>query len=144
MFFDWIWTLNVHQIFTTIIKMQAIMHITMIVLKKISVLFDNNKMTTWRISINFIASMIQLTVNIISIGWYVNAFTPKKNADATISSPSCLPFGVWHMVNIYQFWVLVEIISFFTNFVAIMLTMFVSSLTHLKIEKVFKVPAALN
>jgi hypothetical protein len=97
-------------------------------------------LTTWRITLNFIASVSQLTLIIISIGLYIKAFGDKKNEDGTIASPSSLPLGVWHMVNIYQFWVFLEIISFFTNFAGIILTLFMSSCWHLKIMRVLKIP----
>jgi len=48
------------------------------------------------------------------------------------------------MVNIYQFWVFLEIISFFTNFAGIILTLFMSSYWHLKIMRVLKIPAQNN
>lgn len=47
------------------------------------------------------------------------------------------------MVNIYQYWVILEIIAFFTNFIAIMITLFVASFWHHKIKRSLTVPLAL-
>lgn len=116
------------------------MHLAMLFLRHVSTKFDQNKLTTWRITFNFVASVSQLTVIIISIGLYINSFGPKKNKDGTIAAPPCLPLGVWHMVNIYQFWVFLEIISFFTNFAGVILTLFMSSCWHLKVMRVLKIP----
>lgn len=55
------------------------MHFEMLFLRHVSKVFDENKLTTWRITLNFVASVSQLTVIIISIGLYVNSFGPKKN-----------------------------------------------------------------
>jgi O-antigen/teichoic acid export membrane protein len=65
--------------------MLAAMHFILIVLRYLSKKFEDNKFTTWRIISNFIASVAQLTVIIISIGLYVNAFRPTKNEDGTVS-----------------------------------------------------------
>jgi hypothetical protein len=73
----------------------------------------------------------------------VKSFAPKTNEDGSISKQSYLPLGVWHMVNIYQFWVMLEIIAFFTNFVAIIFTLFVSSFWHHKTKRTLTVPLAL-
>jgi hypothetical protein len=137
---DYFWQFNEHNEFTFIIKMQALMHLAMLFLRHVSTKFDQNKLTTWRITFNFVASVSQLTVIIISIGLYINSFGPKKNKDGTIAAPPCLPLGVWHMVNIYQFWVFLEIISFFTNFAGVILTLFMSSCWHLKVMRVLKIP----
>jgi len=47
------------------------------------------------------------------------------------------------MVNIYQFWVILEFIAFFTNFAAIIFTLFVSSCWHHKTKRSLTVPLAL-
>jgi hypothetical protein len=79
-------------------------------------------------------------VIIVAIGLYVDAFSPKLKDKTYI--PSQLPLGPWHMVNVYQYWVLLELTSFFTNFITIMVALFFSSLSHLKIERIYIVPAA--
>ena len=135
--------INLYKEFTYIIKILAWMHFATISLRYISTIFENNSLTTSRIIINFICSMIQLSVIIVSIGLYVKSFAPKTNEDGSISKQSYLPLGVWHMVNIYQFWVMLEIIAFFTNFVAIIFTLFVSSFWHHKTKRTLTVPLAL-
>jgi len=47
------------------------------------------------------------------------------------------------MYNIYQYWVLLEIISFFMNFFGIILTLLFASLYHLKVMRTLKVPEGL-
>jgi hypothetical protein len=74
---------------------------------------------------------------------YVKVFAPVSIKAGTVTEPSCLPLGVWHMVNIYQYWVILEIIAFFTNFIAIMITLFVASFWHHKIKRSLTVPLAL-
>jgi hypothetical protein len=73
----------------------------LILLKYFSTKLELNKFTTWRIIFNFIASVTQLTVIILSIRWYGNAFKLTKNKDGTVTDISSLPLGVWHMVNVY-------------------------------------------
>lgn len=121
--------------------MLTIMHFTQLALRYFAQTFQDNQMMTWRIVTNFVASIVQLSFIIITIGFYVDAFAPKLNSDNKTYSPSSLPFGAWHMANVYQYWVFLEVISFFTNFVVIMLALLSASLSHLKIERVLKVPA---
>ena len=99
-------------------------------------------MKTCRIVSNFFASTLQLTVIIMTIGLYVKAVSPNLNEDKKFDT-SKVPFGVWHMVNIYQYWIFLEFISYFTSFFVIMVTLLIASLCHLKIERVLKVPAGL-
>lgn len=119
------------------------MHSTQLLLRFIALKFDECQMRTWRIVTNFIASISQLTIIITTIGLYVNSFAPKLNPDKTSYGPSLLPLGAWHMMNVYQYWVFLEIISFFANFFAIMMTLLVASLSHKKVERIMKVPAGL-
>lgn len=98
---DLIWDKNKYKDFTFIIKVLAWMHILLILLKYFSTKLELNKFTTWRIIFNFIASVIQLTVIILSIRWYGNAFKLTTNEDGTVTDISSLPLGVWHMVNVY-------------------------------------------
>ena len=135
--------INLYKEFTYIIKILAWMHFAMITLRYFSTKLESHSHSTWRIILNFIGSMMQLSLIIVSIGLYVKSFAPKTNEDGSISKQSYLPLGVWHMVNIYQFWVMLEIIAFFTNFVAIIFTLFVSSFWHHKTKRTLTVPLAL-
>jgi hypothetical protein len=57
----------------------------------------------------YLSSIMYPIVIIIAIGLYKEPFTQKYYKDGTKAAPPCLPKGVWHMVNIYQFWALFEI-----------------------------------
>jgi hypothetical protein len=96
---DWKYDINDYKEFTVIIKMLAEMHFAMILIRYIANKLQSNGLPTWRIILNFIASVMQLTIIIISIGYYVKSFSPKILDDG--SKFTSLPLGVWHMVNIY-------------------------------------------
>ncbi len=82
-------------------------------------------------------------VIIITIGLYKEPFADTYYKDGTKAAPSCLPDGVWHMVNIYQFWALIEIVSFFSNFVGIIIALSFISILRPALKRTLIVPLAL-
>ncbi len=73
----------------------------------------------------------------------MEAFSVATNEDGTIAAASCLPKGPWYMVNIYQYWVFLEISMFFSNYLGIILTLAVLSFKPPAIKRCLTVPIAL-
>ena len=119
------------------------MHLTMILIRYVSCKLDKYHYTKCRINLNFIASVSYLVVIIITIGLYMTAFAETENKDDTITTASSQPISVWHMTNGYQFWVFLEIITFFTNFLGVILALSVISINHPTIKRSLTVPMAL-
>jgi len=70
-------------------------------------------------------------------------FSVTKNEDGTIAAASCLPKGPWYMKNIYQYWVLLEINTFFSNFVGIIIALAAISFNSPAVKRCLTVPIAL-
>jgi len=70
-----------------------------------------------------------------------------KSTMMVLNLDSKLPKGMWHIVNFSQYWVVLEIIAFFSNFVGIMLTLFFSSCVsnwqHCSVKRTLTVPLGL-
>ena len=140
---DKIWEVNEHPELMFQIKLLASNHLSIILSRYISEKLHKNHYHFCRIIMNHLASLAHLIVVIISISLYKEAFAQKINTDGTKGAPSCLPKGVWHMVNVFQFWVLLEIIAFFSNILGIMVTVFFLSFNHSSLKRNLRVPLAL-
>jgi hypothetical protein len=79
----------------------------------------------------------QVTI-IIALGWYTEALR-EINKDF----PELPNLGAFHMLNIYQYWIFLEIVTYYMNFAGIIINLASASICHLKMEKVLKVPLAM-
>jgi len=116
------------------------MHIGWVVLNWIANYVQTHGYGTLRRIFLFAASILYLVVIISALGSYTKEMEViRKTMLATIPQK----LSGWYMLNIYQFLIVLEIVTYLMNFVGIILMLATSSWNHLKKEKVLKVPLSL-
>ena len=140
---DFIWKVNEHPEFSFQIKILAANHCSIIFSRYISLKLHKNHYHFCRLIINYLASGANSIIIIVTISLYQQAFAQKINTDGTKASSLCLSNGVWHMVNVYQFWVLLEIIAFFSNILGMIVALIPLNVMHSAIKRSLRVPMAL-
>jgi hypothetical protein len=101
---DLVFGVNSYNEFNPIILLLSVGHLVCLILVGLTSYFEESDYPTFRRLSCVAASLMYLCIIIFTLSWYNEALT-KINE----KSPELPKVGAFHMLNIYQYWILLEI-----------------------------------
>ena len=136
--FDRIFELNSYKEFNKIILLLAVMHLVQIILSWLILYFEEIGYYTFRRLICLAASLLYQVVIIFALSWYTVLLWHMNERSPGHPCP-----GAFCMLNIYQYWIFLEIETFAANFVGIIINLASASWWGLQKQKALKIPLAM-